>query len=135
MRARELEKAELRVAEAQLQVLQANEELAKFQNKISQTKQNLETILSIGASINVTQINSYQNFIELLKRKIKQQYNIITEKEEILETKKKEMLQFRQKKMMLDKLKEKELKTYLQELERLDMRMIDEIATSRHNRR
>ncbi len=135
IRARELEKAELKVAEAQMELNKATEKLNQLKEKLKNTRQNLKTIISTGEVIDIVLVNNHHNYISSLKRKIFYQHRTIEEKEDILNTKRQEMLKIRQKKMMLEKLKEKDLKAYLNELEHIDRKMIDEIATNRHFQR
>ena len=130
LRTKELEKAETKVAAAQMQVIKATQDLANFQSEQQQYRSSLEQVLSSGA-IDIIQITNFQNYIKHLDNKIHKQRQTISNLQAQLEKVRQEMLIVRQKKMMLDKLKEKDLKEYLRELEYQDMKTLDEIATNR----
>lgn len=134
LRSRELEKAELKVAEGQMHVLNAKNKLQELKDTLRNSKQNLQIILQAGNQIDILQVNSYHYYNASLDRKIDQQRKKIKELEKILEKLREEMLIIRQKKLMLEKLQEQELKAYLKEYEMADLKIIDEIATSRYSR-
>lgn len=135
IRAIELEKAELKVAEAQAEVFRAKDFLERIKAETEDRKINLEKLISSGAKLDITWVSSSHHYINYLKGKIFEQKKVIAEKEKILNDTRKEMLLVRQKKMMLDKLKEKDFREYKREFEKNDLMQIDEIATSRHNRK
>ena len=130
LREKELEKAEIKVAAVQMELSKANQALINYRTEQQQNRTALEHILSSGR-IDIIQITSYQNYIKHLDNKIHSQHQIIKQLQIKLEKVRQEMLIVRQKKMILDKLKEKDLKEYLKELEYQDIKMLDEIATNK----
>ena len=130
IRAKELEKAELKVAEAQRDLLNAEQILNNLQEETKQTRIRLRSIISGGLQINVSRVNQHQNYIRALeKRMITQKENIKDCKKELAK-KREEMLAIRQKKLMMEKIQENDYKKYLKEYEMQDLKMIDEIATN-----
>lgn len=134
LRTRELEQAEQKLAEAQRDLFNAKETLKKLFEAVKQNQTALEQTLSANGHIDLVRVNSFQNYLKSLDFKIANQHTVIQNAEENLEIVRQEMLQVRQKKLMMDKLKETDYKKYLKEFELNDMRMIDEIASSRYKR-
>ncbi len=90
--------------------------------------------MTAGTQIDLMIICCHQNYIEKLKSDIKDQHKIIASIEIELEEKKQKVLEALKAKTMLEKLKEKALKEFKENFERLDMLQIDEIATNRQKR-
>lgn len=135
LRARELEKAELKLAEAKREVLNAKKILTNLHQELKNNKAALEEIISSGLKIDIFNINNYQNYLRTLDRKIDLQHTIIENLESKAEKARQEMLITRQKKLMMEKLKEKDFKTYVNDYEVQDHKLIDEIATNKHSRK
>ena len=135
LREKELEESELRFAEAQNNLVKAQKDLEAIEKSLEAVKHNIKQNLNVSASLDITILSSYQNYINSLKIKLFIQKNVICEKEQLLEKARQEMLAIKQKKMTLEKLKEKDYKHYLQEIELTERKEIDDIATLRHLRK
>ena len=133
-RIKALENCQLAMAKVQDKLNKQIKHLEYLYQTLKDTKKELESILDAGANINLIEINSYQGFIVKLKDKIKNQHKLITDTEIELEEKKQAVLEALKAKTMLEKLKEKNLKSFLTNVERLNFIEIDEIATNRHKR-
>lgn len=131
IRARELEKAELKVAEAQKDVFNAEKKLHDFKNEVKQNQKFLKQCITAGFQIDIFTVHNCQNYLLSLDRRIDKQYKNIDNAKQKLDKVRQEMLLIRQKKLMMDKIKEKDFKNYIREFEMQDLKMIDEIATSR----
>ncbi|MDD3013550.1 MAG: flagellar export protein FliJ [Candidatus Gastranaerophilales bacterium] len=134
-RIKALENCQLAMALVQDKLNKQIKHLEYLYQTLKDSKNELELILGAGSNINLIEINSYQSFIIKLKDKIKDQHKLITDTEIELEEKKQAILQALKAKTMLEKLKEKNLKNFLTNVERLDFIEIDEIATNRHKRK
>ncbi|MEW5819119.1 MAG: flagellar export protein FliJ [Cyanobacteriota bacterium] len=134
IRTRELEKAELKVAEAQRVVLNAKNYLKELQDVFKQVQLSLKKTVSARGQINISWVENHQKYLRATENKIFKQHKVIKEAENKVDEIRKEMLLIRQKKLMLDKIKEKDYKNYLKEYELQDIKIIDEIATSRFKR-
>ena len=137
------------VLDARIKVLENCQlEMAKVQDKLNKeimhleylyktlaaTKNDLELLLKEGCEINILEINGYQEYISRLKHKITNQHKLISDTEIELEEKKQAVLEANKAKTMLEKLKEKKLKEFISNVERLEFIEIDEIATNRHKK-
>lgn len=130
---KELEKAELEVAAAHKKLLDAQNVLQSYKEEVSNRKESLKKVMSAGR-VDVTTLGQYQNYLTHLKGRITSQHSEIKICESSLDEVRQQMLLIRQKKMMMEKLKDKEYKNFLKELEYADNKNIDEIATVRHLR-
>jgi len=134
-RIKALENCQLAMAKVQDKLNKQIKHLEFLYQTLKDTKNELESILDAGSNINLIEINSYQGFIFKLKDKIKNQHKLIADTEIELEDKKQAVLEALKAKTMLEKLKEKDLKNFLTNVERLDFIEIDEISTNRHGRK
>ncbi|EKE02466.1 MAG: hypothetical protein ACD_20C00383G0018 [uncultured bacterium] len=133
-RIKTLEDRQLALSIVQHRHQQAVKHLEYLYESENKTRNELETVLKAGTKIDFTTIQCHQNYIGKLKSDIQNQHKIIADIEIELEEKKQEVLQALKAKTMLEKLKEKALKEFKAEVERLDMLQIDEIATNRQKR-
>lgn len=133
-RIKTLEDCQLALSIVQHKYQQAVKHLEHLYETQNKTKTELETVLKVGSRIDFMTIQCYQNYIEKLKIDIQNQHKIIADIEIELEEKKQKVLQALKAKTMLEKLKEKAIKEFKAEFERLDMLQIDEISTNRQKR-
>lgn len=127
---------DVRLALARVQTIlktqiQKLEELYKAHNK---TKINLEQLIIGGTQIDLTFINSHQNYIEKLSVDIKNQHKLIADTEVMVEAKTKETVEALKEKTMMEKLKEKDFKDFMSNFEKLQMAEIDDISNNRYSR-
>lgn len=133
-RIKKLEDCQLEMAKVQDRLNKEVQHLECLYETLKNTKNELELILKAGSSINLLEIRSYQGYIVKVKGQITNQHKIIADTENELEGKKQAVLEALKAKTMLEKLKEKNLKEFIANVERLDFVEIDEIATNRHKR-
>ena len=107
------------------------DQLQYLYNTLDTTKNDLEKLLSTGKSIDLLRINVHQGYMLKLTDDIRNQHKIIADTEVELDAKKNEVLEALKAKTMLEKLKEKALKEFKFNFEKLDLAEIDEIATNR----
>lgn len=129
-RIKAFENSQLALAKVQNRLNKETLYLEHLYSILDKSKKDLEILIS--GNIDFTIINCNRNYIEKLRCDIKNQHKIITDIEIELEEKKQELLESMKAKTMLEKLKEKALKEFKAESERLDMLEIDEISTSRY---
>jgi len=133
-RIKALENCQLALSKVEFKLNQAVKHLEQLYELQKKSKSELESLLTAGTQIDLMIICCHQNYIEKLKSDIKDQHKIIASIEIELEEKKQKVLEALKAKTMLEKLKEKALKEFKENFERLDMLQIDEIATNRQKR-
>lgn len=133
-REKALENAQLAMAKVQARLNKALEHLENLYKCLNKTKLDLEFLLDSGKNLDFTIVNCHQAYIIKLETDIKNQHKIISDIEVELEDKKKEVLEALKAKTILEKLKEKDIKAFNAEFERVQMVEIDEIATNRHKK-
>jgi len=129
-----LEDCQLVMAKIQAKLNQQLQHLDYLYQTVETTKKNLEEILDAGCSLDFIKIKNYQGYILKLKEDIKNQHKIISDTEFELEESKQKVLEAMKAKKMLEKLKEKQFKDFIKNLEKHDLLEIDEIATNRHKK-
>lgn len=134
IRVRDLEKAELLVAEAQHKVLEAKQKLENLRTEHKKNQTFLKKTLGAGNMIDIQTISNTQNYLVALDKRMENQHIVIKEKENMLAEIRQEMLLVRQKKLMMDKLKENDFKKYKKDYEMDEMKQIDEMASSRYKK-
>lgn len=110
-------------------------QLENLQNTLKHNCENFENLISQGQSIDFSLINNYKNYIDKLKKDIKEQNEVIKAVEAQLEAKKQEVIEALQAKTMLDKLKEKDLGEFKKEIDRLETQEMDDISIARYKKR
>jgi len=131
-RVKKLEDLQLEMAQVQNELRKQTEILENMYQTREKTRINLENNIDAGAKIDIIIIRNHQDYIEKLSNDIKNRHKIIADKEIELEEKKKEVLEALKAKTIMDKLKEKDYKAFLDEVEKLDLKQIDEIAINRY---
>ena len=134
IRVRDLEKAELLVAEAQHKVLEAKQTLENLRAEHKKNQTFLKKTLTAGTKIDIQTISNTQNYLVALDKRMENQHIVIKEKEHMLAEIRQEMLLVRQKKLMMDKLKENDFKQYKKDYEMEEMKQLDEMASSRYKK-
>jgi flagellar FliJ protein len=131
-RVKKLEDLQLEMAQVQNEFRKQTEILENMYQTREKTRINLENNLDTGVKIDIIIIRNHQDYIEKLSNDIKNRHKIVSDKEIELEEKKKEVLEALKAKTIMDKLKEKDYKAFLDEVEKLDLKQIDEIAINRY---
>jgi flagellar protein FliJ len=129
-----LENCQLAMAKVQNKLNKAVKHLEYLYETLNKNKNDLEKLINTGNKIDCTEVNNYKNYIDKLKIDIKNQHKVIADLEIEMEEKKQAVLEALKAKTMLEKLYEKALKEFKENIEKLDFREIDEIATNRQRR-
>ncbi|MEI8389230.1 MAG: flagellar export protein FliJ [bacterium] len=130
-RQKKLEDCQLGFAKAQNKLHCENLVMANIVKALDETNLSLEEVLKAG-NIDNTIILIHQNYIFTLKENIKKQKTIIEQAEKELEEKNQLMLEALKAKKVMEKLKEKALDEFKENINRHEMLLIDEIATGRY---
>jgi flagellar protein FliJ len=120
---------------AQLKLLLQNEEiiLEKLEDKKCRVQ---ETIRSQqDAKIDVQAILNYYNYLAALGEKIVEQIVTIKELLDSVERKRDDLIEASRERKMIERLKENQFREFRTTAERLEMKVLDEIATNGYNRR
>ena len=132
-RQKKLEDCQLGFAKAQNKLHCENLVMANIVKALDETNLSLEEVLKAG-NIDNTIILIHQNYIFTLKENIKKQKTIIEQAEKELEEKNQLMLEALKAKKVMEKLKEKALDEFKENINRHEMLLIDEIATGRYTK-
>lgn len=132
-RQKKFEDSQLEFAKAQNKLHREKLVLLKFIKSLDETNLSLEEVLKTG-SIDNTIVFVHQNYILTLKENIKKQKTIIQMAEKELEEKNQLMLEALKAKKIMEKLKEKALNEFKEEINRQEVLLIDEIATCRYKK-
>ena len=97
----------------------------------SRTDLNLETLMN-SESIDVVMINGHRNYSLKLVNDAKNQETVINRAKQLLEHKKQEVQEAYKKVKILEKLKEKQEKQYMTNIETVLAKEIDDIAVTRY---
>ena len=130
-RQKKLEDCQLGFAKAQNKLHCENIVMANIVKALDETNLSFEEVLKIG-NIDNTIIFIHQNYIFTLKESIRKQKTIIELAEKELEEKNQLMLEALKAKKVMEKLKEKALDEFKENINRNEMLLIDEIATGRY---
>ena len=132
-RQKKLEDCQLGFAKAQNKLHCENLVMANIVKALDETNLSLEEVLKAG-NIDNTIILIHQNYIFTLKENIKKQKTIIEQAEKELEEKNQLMLEALKAKKVMEKLKEKAIDEFKENINRHEMLLIDEIATGRYTK-
>jgi len=133
-RQKKLEDCQLNFAKAKNRLHRENLVLANFIKILDETVLSLKETLDSGG-IDNTIIFIHQNYIITIKESIKKQKVVIEIAEKELEEKNKLMLEALKALKVMEKLKEKALEEFKENINKHEMLIIDEIATCRYAKR
>lgn len=131
MRQRELEKKQQEMAEIVKVIEEQRNKLQMIINEQVQNQQGLEKLFN-SEDIDVVMINGHRNYDLKLVNDIKNQEGVISRAMQLLEFKKKEVQEAYKKVKTLEKLKEKQEKEYMENLDHILAKEIDDIAVTRY---
>lgn len=105
-------------------------ELEEKQNSL-----NLEvlSLVSNSSNINVEQVVNLKNYLPKIEDKIKSQRQLINDMKNVLELKQDEVNAAYRDKEILEKLKDKQKKSYYQEFEKVQSNELDDITICRYS--
>ena len=131
MRERELEKKQQEMAEILKVIEEQRAKLDAIKTEQMETEANLERLID-AEEIDVTMINGHRNYVLKLVNDAKNQENIIDRAMLLLDAKKKEVQEAYKKVKILEKLKENQEKQYMDNIDKILAKEIDDIAVTRH---
>ncbi len=88
---------------------------------------------SIEASINPQEFQSYNRYLELMKKRIRDQIILIDMAEKTVEKKRLELVESMKERKMLDVLKENDKVEYMKEEQKAEQKIVDEIVSYQYN--
>lgn len=114
--------------------------LKKEIEKLEEINGNIKNIIasyseSKKGSLNISLMQSYENFLKKLKGEKENQIDIIELVEKKVEEAKNLFLEKRKERKIFEKLKEKRYEAFVKEELRKEQKFIDELSTSIYNRR
>lgn len=121
-------------------LIKKNNEIKEKENEIDLIEKNIIELKeklkeSLSGNIDIKLINSYQNYIQVKEsNKLKESdklKNLIKQKDDI----EKDYFEKREQRKIFEKLKEKHKEKYIQENEKMEQKIIDEITNNMYNRR
>ena len=103
--------------------------------KEKQNSLNLEvlSLVSNSSNINVEQVVNLKNYLPKIEDKIKSQRQLINDMKNVLELKQDEVNAAYRDKEILEKLKDKQKKSYYQEFEKVQSNELDDITICRYS--
>ncbi len=131
MRQRELEKKQQEMAEIVKVIEEQQAKLESINNECQKTESDLEKLMN-SESIDVVMINGHRNYALKLVNDAKNQEVVINRAKQLLEHKKQEVQEAYKKVKILEKLKEKQEKQYMTNIEHILAKEIDDIAVTRY---
>ena len=85
--------------------------------------------------LSITELTVCISFIEILSEDIEQQKKMLKEMEDKLEQKRQDLIEAQKKKKMLEKLKLKQWKFYLHDLNKKEEKFLSEVTINRFNQK
>ena len=134
LRAKKLEEKQIEFGQLQFVMKTLQTQLENLQNELVSSSKNLERLIDAGSNISVDLINSNRRYILQKEADIASQNKIIEEHKIKLDEKKNEMVEALKAKTMLEKLKEKQYKTFLKSLDAVERKELDEIGLMKYAR-
>ena len=132
MKEKELEKRLLELAKVQKSLQEAKEQLAKLDHYQAEINLALEDVFRSGNDLNILEVQRYRNYINKLIVDSSNQKVLITNITKLLAKKQQEVNEVLKEKKVLEKLKERQQKTYYLNIEKGDRRELDDITSSRY---
>ena len=103
--------------------------LEELDNQVKSFRQNIEN------QVLVKNISQYNDYIEILKKDIIKQEQVIHQKKKVVDIKKLELLRINKETKIITKLKENKYEEFLQEEKLLEEKYIDEIVSYKYNKK
>ena len=134
LRSKKLEEKQIEFGKLQFVMKTLQTQLENLQNELVLSSKNLERLIDAGSHISVDLINSNRCYILKKEADIANQNQIIEEHKIKLDEKKNEMVEALKAKTMLEKLKEKQYKSFLKTLDDAERKELDEIGLMKYVR-
>ena len=134
MREKVLETKQLEMAKIAGILNSQIQQLEGLFSRIENTKNSLETIYESDEELDIFEITSYKNFLGKVTNDVKIQERTIENTRIILKSKQVEVNAAFKEVKILEKLKEKQEKSFYQNYEYIQSKEIDDIASTRYHR-
>lgn len=132
MKEKLLEEKLLELAKVQRGLQDAREKQAELERYQLEINQALMAVYQSGNELNLVEVQRYKNFINKLIVDISNQKVVINNIAKLLATKQKEVNEILKEKKVLEKLKERQQKTYYLNFEKSERKELDDITSSRY---
>lgn len=132
IRERKLEDKRLEMAKVIKLLNEYQDELKALQDKFSSFHDELETLLSSGDNIDVSQLAGYNGYLFQVEQEIKDKQMTIENTKKVLRVKQNEVSEALKDVKVLEKLKENQSKKFYDEIEKKEAAEIDDIVTARY---
>ena len=132
MKEKELERRLLELAKVQKTLQEAKGRLGQLEHYQAEINLALEDVFRSGNDLNLIEVQRYRNYINKLIVDSSNQKVLITNLNKLLAKKQQEVNEVLKEKKVLEKLKERQQKTYYLDFERSELRELDDIASSRY---
>ena len=126
------ERAEVALGKARQRLRRAVETLVGLRNRRREAGEELEAFLKQKPSADL--LRNHVDFLFSLKGQIQGQKKEISAREKVVRERLNEVLARTREYRIIEKLKERDYKTWLQEQRRQEQKVLDEIAVVRHGR-
>lgn len=121
-----------RLSESQGRLIDAQSVLARI---LQEKQAHIQRVRSVQSGrVNVAQLVSAQHYLDALNERIKQQEFLIVQIEEELEQRREVVIEAQRERKTLEKIKEKQWRRFLRELDREEQNFADEVAGNRYGR-
>ena len=107
--------------------------LKKYNQTKKERRKSVNKMLKSGENLDFTVTHTFRHYLHKMEEAISLQEIKIKTKEKELQEKQQAVVEALKEKTMLEKLREKEYKAYITNLEKLDLMEIDEIATRKNS--
>ncbi len=131
-RAHRKERAEVALGRAQRQLLQARETLESLQNRLREAGGEIQDALKKRAS--AERLRNHVDFVSGLRGRIQAQEQEVTQRREDVRARMKDVVESTRNVRIVEKLKERDHQTWLQEEQHQEQKVLDEMAVIRHGR-
>ncbi len=132
MREKKLEEKRKEMAKVIAKLNEQNQALNNLFSRHNSAKQSLETIYESGQELDIVEITNYKDFLGKIMNDAKNQEKTIENTKYLLKFKQLEVSEALKEVKILEKLKEKQEKKFYQNVEYIQAKEIDDIATTRY---
>jgi len=130
LREKEEEDARLELVRVRSELQKLEDELRMLENEIEGVERDFEDRMREGMS--GSEIREWESYMKMLKARRMKKIEEIDRKREEEREKLSVYLERRKERMALEKLKEKRFREFLGEIDRMERRMLDEVAERKH---
>jgi flagellar FliJ protein len=117
-------------SQANLRLLEAQDELERIQNRLDETKQKLrETVQSLA---DIREVRRMEDAVEIIKMYRQQQKLVVLQREKEVEVARVRLSEAMRERKTFEKLREKAFEAFLEEESRAEQKEVDELVSYRY---